>query len=199
MVKKNATKQTNLKNTTKKPQAKKRKRGRFDAIDIIALIIFIAIGVGIVAGTIWYYAFHLPRAAAEMEEVSVKFTQEFFDVHYDTITGEEGFEWLTAGRAETMRAMSDRVHTWQTKKVIARVESEIEVQILERGWNSGKARVIFWQYEEEATKAGRELLMFYDYEFSHENGRWLINRIVTATRKDLEDLRRARGILDNQD
>ena len=190
---KNNSKQS-TKQAIKKPQKRRRKK-RIASVDIVALIVFIAIAVGVTFGAIWYYGFHMPRAASEMEDVAVAFTQEYFDVHHDTISGNEGLEWLTANHVENIKVQSERVKRWQAKSIVSRVENDIEVQIIDRGWNSGRVRVIFWQYE-EVEGEGKDLLMSYDYEFAYEKGSWLIDRIVTASPDELTNLRRARGVLE---
>lgn len=184
------------KNKHKKP-VKRRKPKKMDVLDYIALVIFIVIGIGIVAGSIWYYLFHLPAAKEEMTDVSVEFTYAFFDFGVGEFSGQEALQLMTRERANLFqRGLEDLQRTYQIRGVESRVESDVEVEVVDQGYNSGTTRVIFWQFEEDIDKGPRTLLMLYTYEFKRQDGRWLVDRIVTATQKELEQLRRERGVLD---
>lgn len=164
-----------------------------DAVKIIALLVFILIGLGIVGGSIWYYSVFEPRAMAEIEDAAISFTKEYFDVQYNTITGEEGLAWASADLAEKISG-NDRVVAWKDRQLVMRVKGDVEVVILDHGLRSAKARAIFWQYEEEKEEEGRDYLIFYDYNFVRQDGQWLVDKVITADPDELEDLRRRRGV-----
>jgi hypothetical protein len=177
-------------NMPKKPD--RVNRNSFDLIKVIALLVFIAVGIAVIGGTVWYYSFHKPGAVSDMERVSANFTKEYFNVDYTTITGQEGIPWVSAAQAKRMDA-SDRVQVWKDRELVARVEGDIEVKILEQGLRTGTARAIFWQSENHDEKSAK-YLMYYDYDFVYEGGHWLIDRVRTAKAEDLEKFRRSRGV-----
>lgn len=186
-------KKANMKKHNKNMVKPKKKRFKLDSLDIMALVIFIVIGLGIIAGSVWYYAFHLPQANREMERVTNAFVDEWFNVHYDTVTGLEGVEYRTAARAAAIRnSANDFVNRYREDKLVRSVKGEVEVQILERGWNSGKARAIFLLVEERDGKV-KEILSYFDYNFTVENGNWLIDTVNTPNAKELEAFQKARG------
>jgi|GEM_PF-1264429 len=177
-----------------KPERRGRAKGGGDAAKIIALLVFILIGLSIIGGTVWYYAFHLPRATEEMEEITREFTLDYFNVQHDSITGEEGLAWVSQDHAQRL-AQGDRVDVWKARGIISRVEDDVEVEILDQGMRSGKTRATFWQYE-ETEESTQEYLVYYDYEFVYEDGQWVIDRVLTASEQGLKDLRRTRGVYD---
>lgn len=187
------------KNKGKKP-VKRRKSKRMDLLDYIALIIFIAIGIGIVVGAVWYYLFHLPAAEEEMTEVSVEFTYAFFDFELGEFSGDDVVALMSQERGRLFQQVLPGVmEQYNENMVVSQVESEVEVDVLEKGYNSGKTRVVFWQTEEDIIRGERNLLVFYTYEFKREDGKWLVDRIVTPSRKELEDFRRERGVLEENE
>lgn len=169
------------------------KRGGRDAVKIIALLVFILIGWGIIGGSIWYYAIHEPKTSTAMESTAVNFTQDYFNVEHSTITGQEGMAWASAAFADRV-SQTDRVETWKNREIVMSVQSDVEVSILQQGLRSGKTRAIFWQYEEEDGEEGKENLIFYDYDLVFEDGRWLIDKVTTADPEELAELRKSRGI-----
>lgn len=181
-----------------KPSNRKSKYSRrngADTVKIIALLVFIAIGIGIVGGTVWYYAFFQPRAAESITEATTALTQEFFNVTHQDITGSEGSQWMTPALAEKV-ASSDRVKVWQEREIVSRIEGDVQVQILHQGLRSARTRAIFWQHEEKDEKEGKEYLVYYDYALIYADGQWLVDEILTASEDGLKDLRKSRGVFD---
>lgn len=174
------------------PRHAPRKGNSLDAVKVIALLVFILVGLGVVGGTIWYYYQHEPAAAASIEKAAADFTKEFFTVRHDSITGQEGSQWITEKLAQTL-ADSDRVAAWKNREIVARVEGDVEVSILRQGLRTGTARVIFWQYEEVDDETDN-FLQYYDYEFVYSDGSWKIDRILTPNETELEELRLDRGV-----
>jgi hypothetical protein len=181
-----------------KPNKRKSKYNRgkgTDTVQIIALLVFIAIGIGIVGGTVWYYAFFQPRAAESIVDITTALTQEYFNVTHLDITGSEGAQWMTPALAEK-NASGDRVKAWQEREIVSRIEGDVQVQILEQGLRSARTRAIFWQYEEKDEKEGKDYLVYYDYALIYADGQWLVDEILTASEEGLKDLRKARGVYD---
>ena len=191
------------KSSQKKQQpVKKKKSKKLDTLDYIALIIFIVIGLGILSGTLWYYVFHLPAADEAMTEISLEFTYAFFDFGPGEFTGEEVAALMSERRAQIFRqALPEVLATYYGKQVESRIISDIEVEVLERGYNTGTTRAIFWQSETDIDKGHREVFMFYTYEFVREGGQWKVDRIITPSVGELERFRTERGVLpdDNGD
>jgi hypothetical protein len=186
-------KKANMKKSNKNMVKPKKKRFKLDSLDVMALLIFIVIGLGIIAGSVWYYAFHLPQATREMERVTHAFVDEWFNIHYETATGLEGVDYRTASLAATIRRDANTfVNRYRDDKLVRSVKGDVEVQILERGWNSGKTRAVFLLVEERDGKA-KEILYYFDYNFSLENGNWLINTVYTPNARELEAFQKARG------
>ncbi len=175
---------------------KKKKSKKLDTLDYIALIIFIVIGLGILSGALWYYVFHLPSAEEAMTEISVEFTYAFFDFGPGEFTGVEAEALMSERRAQIFRqALPGIMATYDNKQVESRVKSDVEVEVLERGYNTGTTRAIFWQYETDIDKGPREVFMFYTYEFVYEDGEWRVDRIITPSVGELERFRTERGVL----
>jgi len=183
------------KNMTKSGRpGKVSRRGNPDTGKIVALIVLIALGLGFLGSSLWYNLYHQPKAEAAIEAAAASFTQEFFTVGYETITGSEGSSWMTERLARDVAA-SDRVASWKDREISAQVEGDIEVRINRHGLRNGQARVIFWQRETADGKESR-FLQYYDYDFLYQGGQWLIDRVNVPTEEGLKDLRKARGVWD---
>lgn len=166
-----------------------------ETFKIIALSIFIAIGIGIVAGAVWYYAFFQPRATENITAISTDLTRDFFNVSHSDITGTEGSQWMTQTLADKI-ASGDRVRVWKEREIVSRIEGDVQIQIVDQGVRSAKTRATFWQHEELDEEPSREFLVYYDYALVYADGNWLVDEILTASDEGLKDLRKARGVYD---
>lgn len=166
-----------------------------ETVKIIALLVFITIGIGIVGGAVWYYAFFQPKATESMTAISTDFTKDFFNVSHSDITGTEGSQWMTQNLADKI-ASGDRVEVWKEREIVSRIEGDVEVKIVDQGVRSAKTRAIFWQHEELDEKPGRAFLVYYDYALVYKDGNWLVEEILTASEEGLKELRKTRGVYD---
>jgi len=183
-------------NKGNRPRKGSGRRGRnSDTVKVIALITFIAIGIGVVGGTVWYYAFFQPQAAENIETATLEFTKDFFNVSHASITGNEGADLMTEALAQSISS-GDRARVWKERELVSKVEGDVQVTILDQGLRSARTRATFWQYEEYDENAGKEYLVYYDYAFVYEGGEWLIDNVLTASEEGLKELRKARGVYD---
>lgn len=167
------------KKNTRMPN-KGRRRDNRESVKIIALVVFIIIGLGVIAGSIWYYLSFKPRAAADITTAAKSFTLDYFNVAYDDITGTEGSSWMTEAFAQKA-ASGQRVAAWQESELISRVEGDVEIRILRQGLRTATAQASFWQYEEMKDEEGKEYLVYYDYDLVRVDGVWLIDAVRTPT------------------
>ncbi len=172
-----------------------RRRNNFETVKVIALLVFIAISIGVVGGAVWYYAFFQPQSTESITAASKNLTQDYFNVSHSDITGAEGSQWMTQALVNKI-ASGDRVGVWKDRAIVSRIKGDVQVQILDQGLRSAKARVVFWQHEELDEEAGKEFLVYYDYVLVYTNGNWLVNKILTASEEGLKDLRKAHGVYD---
>lgn len=182
------------KNKHPKRKQNKRLRKNTQAASVIALIVFIFIGLSVIGGTIYYYFYHQPEALTEMERATAGFTQDYFNFNYETITGNEGRQWLSSHWSET--ALASRVDIIKSREVISQIDDGVTVSVLEQGWNRGRARAEFWFEEVKAEEDPINVLYYVEYDFVRENGEWLISSIDIPTEEDLENFRRSRGVWD---
>lgn len=184
------------KNTNKPNRARARRTG--EAVKIIALLVFIFIGLGIIVGSIWYYGFFQPRAEQEIEKAAASFAKEFFTVEYNTITGQEGKDFMTASQAEQVLA-SNRVGSWKEQELAIQVKGDVEVRILEQHLRTAVTRAIFLQHEEAKGQTGKDYLIYYDFDLVRAQGRWLVNKIRVANPQELETLRLNKGVPEEEE
>ncbi|MDD2283229.1 MAG: hypothetical protein PHD92_07565 [Eubacteriales bacterium] len=178
-----------------KPNRAKAGRRTEEAVKIVALLVFIFIGLGIIAGSIWYYGFFQPRAEQEITEVAASFAKEFFTVEYSAITGQEGKDFMTDSQAEKVLA-GGRVSAWKEQELAIQVEGDVEVRILEQHLRTAVVRAVFWQHEEAKGQDGKEYLIYYDFDLVRTHGRWLVDKIRVANAEELETLRQNKGVLE---
>jgi len=181
------------KNTNKPNRAKS--GSTREAVKIVALLVIIFIELGIVAGSIWYYGFSQPRTEEEIEKAAASFAKEFFTVEYNSITGQEGKDFMTDSQAEQVLD-SGRVGAWKEQELAIQVKGDVEVSIIEQKLRTAVARAIFWQHEEAKDKTGKEYLIYYDLDLIRADGRWLVNKIRVANTEELETLRKNRGVFE---
>lgn len=184
------------KQNTKKPNKAKYRKGSGEGAKIVALLVFILIGLGVIAGSVWYYGFFQPEAQKDIKETSVAFAQDFFSVDYLTITGKEGEEYMTQANAESVLD-SGRVNAWKEQELAINLQGEVEVSILHQGYRSASTRAVFWQHEVVKDK-GKDYLIYYDFDFTYDRGHWLINKVRVADPEELRTLRLNKGVLEEQ-
>lgn len=184
------------KQNTKKPNKAKYRRGSGEGAKIVALLVFILIGLGVIAGSVWYYGFFQPQAQKDIKETSVAFAKDFFSVDFNTITGKEGEQYMTAANAEAALA-SGRVNAWKEQELAITLQGEIEVSILRQGYRSATARAVFWQHE-VVKDEGKDYLIYYDLDFTYDKGRWLVSKVRVADPEELRTLRLNKGVLEEQ-
>ncbi len=173
----------------------RKRRDNMESVKIIALVVFILIGLGVIAGSIWYYLSFKPRAAADISAVAKSFTLDYFNVSYEDITGTEGKPWMTEAFAQRA-ASGQRVAAWQESELVSRVKGDVEITIHRQGLRAATVQATFWQYEETKDEEGKEYLVYYDYDLVRVDGVWLIDNLRTPTSQGLEELRRRRGVYD---
>ena len=110
----------------------RKRRDNMESVKIIALVVFILIGLGVIAGSIWYYLSFKPRAAADISAVAKSFTLDYFNVSYEDITGTEGKPWMTEAFAQRA-ASGQRVAAWQESELVSRVKGDVEITIHRQG------------------------------------------------------------------
>ena len=179
--------------STNKPNRARAGRRNGEAVKIVALLVFIFIGLGIIAGSIWYYGFFQPRAEEEITAAAASFAKEFFTVEHSSISGQEGKEFMTASQAERVLA-SGRVSAWKEQELAIQVKGDVEVRILEQQLRTAVARAVFLQHEEAKDQDGKEYLIYYDFDLVRANGRWLVDKIRVANPEELETLRLNKGV-----
>ena len=178
----------------KKRSYKGKAGGRLgEATKIVALLVFIFIGLGIVAGSVWYYAFFQPQAEQEIEIAAAGFAKEYFDVDYRDISGQEGKEFMTADLARRILA-SGRADAWKEQALITQVTEDVEVNIVEQKLRTAWARVIFWQREQAKEQEDRSYLIYYDLDLVRSQGRWQVDQVRVPQPEELKDLRLNRNV-----
>lgn len=188
------------KKNTKKP-SKGRARSSGEGVKIVALLVFILIGLGIIAGSVWYYGFFQPRASEEILAVAAGFTREFFAADHDTISGKEGRSFMTDRLADRVLA-GERIASWQDQELVAAIKGEVEVSLLKQGLRTARSRVIFWQVEESGAvededkekDQDKEYLVYYDLDLVYGKDGWLVDQVGIADPEELQILRQSRGI-----
>lgn len=187
------------KNTRKPSKSRTGRRSR-NCAKIVLLLLCIVAEIGIITGSVWYYAFFRPQAGPEITDVAAGFAGEFFGVDYRSITGKEGADYMSS-RQEKVVASSERERLWQEQELVTRVDGEVEVQILEQKIRSAVARVIFWQHEEAKATEDKDYLVYYDLGLTRSGGSWLVDDVRLADLEELKTLRLSRGAVveDNED
>lgn len=174
-----------------------RPRGRKigEATKIAVLLVLILIGLGIIGGSIWYYAFFQPQTQEEVTATATDFAKRFFTVDHSSITGEEGKDLMTESQAEQILA-SGRSKSWKEQELATQVTGDVEVRIITQKLRTAVVRTVFWQHEEAKGQEGKDYLIYYDLDLFRTDGRWLVDGIHVANPEELETLRRNKGVWD---
>lgn len=183
--------------SSKKPNKSKTRRPPKHTGKITVLLVCIALELGVIAGSIWYYGFFRPQAGPAITETAAGFAREFFTADYSVITGEEAAEFMTLDQLGTVAA-SDRVGLWKGQELVTRVDGEVEVQILKQKIRSAAARIIFWQHEEAKDVEAKDSLVYYDLTLARRDGRWLVDKVSLADPEELKTLRISRGAVEEK-
>ena len=171
----------------------RRKKG--EAAKIATLLLFILIGLGVIAGSIWYNGFFQPRSEEQIKEVALGFTKEFFSVGFQNITGLEGRNYMTEELAQRILT-GERASSWQERELTIEIKGDVEVSTVQKRLRDAVVRVVFWQQEKTKDEEGKAYLIYYDLDLALTGGRWLVDKIQVAEPAELQALRQREGVIE---